>query len=404
MFSARSTRAKRRLMACRGMNSGMGETLEILERLVAFPTVSADSNLAMVAYLREFLGSRGFELHQIDDPTGQKAGLFATLGPSGPGGILLSAHTDVVPVEGQTWTRPPFELTREGRRVFGRGTTDMKGFLACALAAADRASRADLVRPFKLSLSYDEEVGCLGIAHMIGELEGAIGLPDLAIVGEPTSMQVAIGHKGKCGLRAVCHGQSGHSALAPKFVNALHLAADFMAELRALQDRLAATGARDADYGVPYSTAHVGKLSGGMALNMVPDRAEMLLEYRHLATDRSVDLLAAIRQVAERAAAPYRPQFPDARIEVEPYMAYPGLDVPADAPVVQTVMELAQTRETTKVSYGTEAGFFAGLGIPTVVCGPGSMDDQGHKPDESIAIAHLQACDAMLDRVLRQLG
>ena len=381
----------------------MFNTLEILERLVAIPTVSADSNLEMIAFIREYLAKRGFELHQIDDLTGQKAGLFATLGPAGPGGVLLSAHTDVVPVTGQNWTKPPFKLTHGGDRVFGRGTTDMKGFLACMLSAADSASKVNLTQPFKLSLSYDEEIGCVGIAHMIGHLERCVGLPEMAIVGEPTSMQVAIGHKGKGAVRAICHGHSGHSALAPQFLNALNLAADFVRELRTLQKELKESGAQDTAYGVPYSTVHVGKLSGGVALNIVPDRADIDLEYRHLAGDRSEDLLARIKQAAERAMNAHRAQFPDALIETEPYNYYPGLNIAADAPVVQKVQNLVQCDHTTKVAFGTEAGFFDALGIPTVVCGPGSMEGQGHKPDEFITLDQLHDCDRMMDRLMLSL-
>lgn len=382
----------------------MSETLQILERLVQFPTVSAESNLAMIAYIRDYLGTRGFDVHQIGDPTGQKAGLFASLGAAGSGGTLLSAHTDVVPVTGQDWGKPAFELTHSGDRVYGRGTTDMKGFLASTLAAADRASKHNLTQPLKLSLSYDEEIGCVGIAHMINDLDRCIGLPDMAIIGEPTSMQVAIGHKGKGAIRAICHGQSGHSALAPKFLNALSLAADFIAELRVLQKQLAKDGAQDTAYGVPYSTVHVGKMSGGVALNMVPDRAEIFLEYRHLAADNANDLFDRIKQAADRAMATQHAEFPDARIKLELYNAYPGLDVAPDAPIVGCVQNLAQTDQVTKVSFGTEAGFFAALGVPAVVCGPGSMEGQGHKPDEFIALDQLQACDHMMDRVLDTLS
>lgn len=381
----------------------MSDTLNILARLIAFPTVSVDSNLSLIAYVRDHLRTRGFTLHQIDDPTGQKAGLFASLGPAGAGGTLLSAHSDVVPVTGQDWSKPAFEMSRSADRVYGRGTTDMKGFLASALAAADRASRLKLTQPFKLSLSYDEEIGCVGIAHMIGDLERCIGLPDLAIIGEPTSMQVATGHKGKGAIRAICHGQSGHSALAPTFLNALNLAADFIGELRVLQRQLKDSGAQDAAYGVPYSTVHVGKMSGGVALNMVPDRAELVLEYRHLGADNATDLMMWITQAAERAMAAQGPDFPQALIELDLYNSYPGLDVAPKAAVIGRVQQLAQTRQTTKVSFGTEAGFFAELGVPAVVCGPGSMQGQGHKPDEYITLDQLQACDHMMDRVLATL-
>ncbi|KIC17274.1 acetylornithine deacetylase [Leisingera sp. ANG-Vp] len=377
----------------------MTATLDILERLTGFNTVSRNSNLELAAYVEGFLAERGFAVMRLPSPDGSKTGLYAEKGPAGQG-VLLSAHTDVVPVDGQGWTRDPFRLTRDGDRVYGRGTTDMKGYVASALALADRAAKADLKEPLKIALSYDEEIGCVGIQEMLERLAPLIGQPRACFVGEPTEMEVAIGHKGKAALRAVCHGQSGHSALAPNFTNALHLAGDFLAELRALQEDFAANGARDAAYAVPYSTVHAGKMSGGTALNIVPDRAELTFEYRHLAADRGADILARIEAAAKRVSDRYPEQ---ARVEVEQYNAYPGLDVPADSAVVPFAQKLAQSNSTTKVAFGTEAGFFDQLGVPTVVCGPGSMDGQGHKPDEYLELSQLAACDAMMDRILDDL-
>jgi len=377
-------------------------TVEILEKLVGFDTVSARSNLELIDYVTDYLAARGFSVRRIEDPSGAKAGLYAETGPDGPG-VLLSAHTDVVPVEGQPWTRDPFRLTREGDKVYGRGTTDMKGYVASVLALADRAAQADLREPLKIALSYDEEVGCVGIQQMLDQLAPMAGRPRACFVGEPTEMQVAIGHKGKAALRAVCHGQNGHSALAPQFVNALHLAADFVIALRTLQDDFARNGARDMAYAVPYTTVHIGKLSGGMALNIVPDHAELTFEYRHLAADRAEDILTRIQEAADRVTRPYQTAWDGARIEVEQYNAYPGLDVQDSSPVIAYAQKLAQRNDTTKVAFGTEAGFFDGLGIPTVVCGPGSMEGQGHKPDEYLTLQQLNDCDAMMDRILDDL-
>lgn len=377
----------------------MTRTIEILERLVAFDTVSDRSNRALVDFVQDLLQSSGSAVTRVPDPTGTKAGLFASIGPEGAG-VLLSAHTDVVPVAGQAWSRDPFALTAEGARLYGRGTTDMKGFLAAMLAAAEHAARAPLREPLKMAISYDEEVGCLGIAHMIGGMQAAIGLPRAAFVGEPTQMQVAIGHKGKQALRALCHGQAGHSAQAPQFTNALHLAAGFIAELRQMQDWLAAHGAQDVAYDVPCSTVHVGRLTGGTALNIVPDRAEMALEFRHLAQDSPDVLLARIMAAAGRAAAPFGDT---GWIDIEPQAAYPGLATASDAPVVAWAQDLAGQTGTTKVGFGTEAGFFDALGVPSVVCGPGSMTGQGHKPDEFITRDQLAECDRMLTRLVDSL-
>ena len=377
----------------------MTRSIDILERLIAFPTVSADSNLALIDYATGLLGEAGFAVHRLPDETGEKAGLFAALGPDGPGGVMLSGHTDVVPVTGQAWTREPFTLTDGGDRLYGRGTTDMKGFVACALAAAERAASAPLARPLKLALSYDEEVGCIGIPKMLERLDETVGRPDLCIVGEPTSMAIALGHKGKAALRAICRGTAGHSAMAPLFVNALHLACDFVAELRKLQGRIVETGARDEAYDVPYTTLHVGRLEGGRALNIVPDTAIVDFEFRHLAGDSADVLRAKIEAAAERIAAGYRDRCAGAAIEISDIFAYPGLDVTEDDRSVADMLALLPEAGLTKVAFGTEAGCFADVGVPALVCGPGNMD-QGHKPDEFVAKDQLAQCDTMLDRVI----
>ena len=373
----------------------MTGTLDILDRLIAFDTVSAKSNLPLIVYVQDFLTSRGFRVTRIDDPAEPKAGLYAEIGPEGAG-VLLSGHSDVVPVDGQTWTRDPFRLSRAGNRLYGRGTTDMKGFVASMLNVADRASRTTLREPLKLVLSYDEEVGCVGIARMMKDLAPRLSAPRMAVVGEPTGMQVATGHKGKRAFRARVTGEAGHSSLAPQFVNALNVAAVFVQALQGIQADLVKHGARDGDFDVPFSTVHVGVLTGGRALNIVPEEAEMTFELRHLPTDSPDALEERIRTAAERVSARYGTA---GRIEIETLTAYPGLDTRADAPVVAAALDFAQSRAI-KVAFGTEAGFFAAQEIPTVVCGPGDMAGQGHKADEYLTQEQLQACDAMLGRVL----
>lgn len=377
------------------------KTLDILARLIAFPTVSADSNLAIIDYIQDYLQTRGFDVHRVPDQTGRKAGLFARIGPSDRPGIMLSGHTDVVPTAGQSWTTDPFKMTVTNGKAFGRGTTDMKGYLACVMALADRIATADLREPLKISFSYDEEIGCVGIKSMIPKLRETIGLPHLCFVGEPTSMNVAVGHKGKVALQATCHGMDGHSAMAPNFLNALHLATDFVSDLRDLQSDYALNGAQDPAYGVPYSTLHVGKLSGGMALNMVPDKAVIDFEFRHLGADNADDILARIMTVAHKVSAAHKVQFPAAKIDVIQRNAYPGLETDTAHDIVKYAQKQAQAIGTTKVAFGTEAGYFSDhLGVPTIVCGPGSMDGQGHKPDEYIKLAQLAACDAMFNRLI----
>jgi len=380
----------------------MSRTLEILEDLIAFPSVSTESNLPIIGYIEAVLARCGAVTHRLRDETGLKAGLFARIGPATGAGVMLSGHSDVVPVTGQDWSVDPFRLTVRGGRAYGRGTADMKGFLAAMLSAAERAAKLPLTQPLKLAFSWDEELGCLGIPQMLPALASTIGTPGLCIVGEPTGMQIALGHKGKVALRATCFGTAGHSAMAPDFLNAIHLAADFVAEVRGIQADLATQGARDADYGIPYATLHVGKITGGTALNIVPDRAVVDFEVRFPANQPIATIQTAISRAADRVAAACRSDHPAARIEITQVNAYPGLSTSPDAPAVAILRRLLPDAAITKVAFGTEAGFFDAAGVPTIVCGPGSMD-QGHKPDEYIELSELAACDRMCDRLVQHL-
>ena len=378
------------------------ETLEILERLIAFPTVSRDPNAPLMDYVAEALRAGGIEPVLVPNRDGTKANLFASVGGR-EGGVMLSGHTDVVPVEGQDWTRPPFALTREDGRLYGRGTADMKGFVASAIAAMLRAAKMDLAQPLHLALSYDEELGCLGVHSLIELIAQGPARPAMCIVGEPTGLLVATGHKGKTGMRATCRGVEAHSALAPTGLNALHLAADLMAAIRETQARVAEEGLRDGDYDVPYSTLHVGKLNGGVALNIVPNLAVMDFELRNLAGDDPAEVLAPVHAAAARLSAQARARFPEAGIAIEVFNAYPGLDTDRAAEVVRFVQSLTGANGTIKVAFGTEGGLFTEkLGLPTVVCGPGSMA-QGHKPDEFVTEEQMARCDAMLAELLARL-
>ena len=378
----------------------MTRELELLDRLVAFPTVSDQSNLALVDWAQQLLRNAGFQTTRIPGSDAGKTGLYATLGPQRSGGICLSAHTDVVPVAGQNWTRDPFKLTREGPNVYGRGTTDMKGFVACALAAAERAGAADLKRPLSLVLSYDEEIGCVGIREMMPALRNLLGTPEVVVVGEPTSMEIATGHKGKSAFHVSCRGEAGHSAMAPLYINAIHLAARFVDEVRALQAELA-EAIQDPAYEIPYSTLHIGRIKGGRALNMVPDHTTLEMELRHLPQASVDDLTAALHKAAARVCVVENS--PNA-ISVEPTTSYPGLESDPKNPTISWVQKLMNSSNTTKVAFGTEAGFFAELGLNAVVVGPGDMALNGHKPDEAIAVRELEACTAMMDKFLSHLS
>ena len=377
----------------------MTNSLAILHRLISFDTVSHRSNLSLINYVEDYLRARNFRLHKIEDSKQDKAALYAEIGPQTEGGILLSAHSDVVPVADQEWSKPPFQLTRVGERLYGRGTTDMKGFLSEIMALADRAHGMTLRAPLKLLISYDEEIGCLGMRHIQNHLPPILGNPELAIVGEPTEMQVAIGHKGKRAYHVDVTGQSGHSALAPNFVSALHIAVDFVKELRAMQTEISQFGHRDEHYAIPYSTIHVGTLNSGSALNIVPDKAELKIEIRHVAEDDPNSIENRFQEIAEILMQPY-PNI--AKIQLHCEASYPGLAIPIHDPAVALTQKWSGEK-TCKVTFGTEAGFLSELGVPTVVCGPGSMTDQGHKPDESISMEELLKCSRMLEHALQHL-
>jgi acetylornithine deacetylase len=377
----------------------LSRSAELLKALIAFPTVSRTPNLALIEHVAQLLGAAGIPSTIVKDDAGTCANLFASTGPADVPGVMLSGHTDVVPVEGQPWTMPPFEATLRDDRLYGRGTADMKGFVACAVIAMIDASTRALRKPLQLALSYDEEIGCVGVRRLIDVLELAPVRPELCVVGEPTMMQIATGHKGKAAYRAICCGQEGHSALAPKYLNAIHVAADWISGIRAAQQSLAETGARDDGYDVPYSTIHVGTIRGGKALNIVPNECTLDFEIRMLAADRAERILDDIRSRAESASAANgagQATLP----QVEEVNAYPGLDTHVASDAVRFLESLlpADTQKR-KVAFGTEGGLFSTrLSVPAVVCGPGDID-VAHKPDEYVALAQLDACDAFLARL-----
>lgn len=379
------------------------DSIDLLARLLAHDSVSRNPNRALIDEVAGFLRGAGLDPILLPDPSGAKANLFVTVGPQDRGGVLLSGHTDVVPVDGQAWTVPPFALTRRDGRLYGRGAADMKGFVACALSAVLRAAGRDLRTPLHLGLSYDEELGCLGVGSLIDMLARAPFRPLLCLVGEPTGMQVATGHKGKIALRTVCTGREAHSALAPLGLNAIHLAADFLGRLRALQELLEREGPRDADYDVPYTTVHAGRIDGGVALNIVPNCCVLDFEIRNVMEDDLGALIVGLRREADGLAEAARRQAPEAGIAVEELFSYPGLGTPTDAGAVRFVQSLIGANGTIKVAFGTEGGLFSErLGVPTVLCGPGSMA-QGHKPDEYVTEEQMARCDAMLATLVQRL-
>ncbi|PRX08545.1 UNVERIFIED_ORG: acetylornithine deacetylase [Martelella mediterranea] len=375
--------------------------IEWLSRLIAYPTISSDSNLELIETVQEALVARGAVVKTFPDPTGKKASLLARLGPEGNDGLMLSAHVDVVPVAGQSWTHPPFELTRDDERLYGRGTTDMKGFVACVLAMAEALETKTLTKPLWIALSYDEEVGCAGVGDMLSFIKGRGIRPDFVVVGEPTSLRIGVGHKGKIGYRADCHGLARHSAEAPLALNALHLATDIVVALRKIQADLVENGAREEGYSVPYATVHSGVLNGGTAVNIVPSTATLIFEARFPVIEDSTSLDKRIRQSIDAISNEAALRLEGTGIVLQETLAYPGLAVDPRLPALRRFAScLPDGTETCRLSFGTEGGLFSqALGVPVVVCGPGDMT-QGHQPDEFIEASQLEACNAMLGQTI----
>ncbi|MFT3986031.1 acetylornithine deacetylase [Aestuariivirga sp.] len=382
----------------------MSASLDLLHTLTAFPTVSRDSNLDLIAYVRDYLGKLGITSMLAPSEDGRKANLWATIGPADTPGIVLSGHTDVVPVEGQAWSTDPFTLTARDGNLYGRGSADMKGFIACCLAMAPQAVKAKLKTPIHFAFSYDEEIGCVGVRRLLDLLKDAPVKPRLCIVGEPTMMQAVTAHKGKLGFRVTAFGLEAHSSLAPIGVNAIYMAADLIGAIRAIQKDIAEHGVRDGDYEVAFTTLHVGKMQGGEVMNIVPNRASFDFEIRYLPEDDEGAIVARIRAAAEKIAETYRPVYPDARFSFAELQSYPAMNTPVDSEAVKFVHALTGGNSTGKITFGTEGGLFQkALGTPAVVCGPGNIA-VAHKPDEYVSEAQMAQCDRMMARLVEKLS
>lgn len=373
---------------------------DILTQLVAFDTTSRNSNLALIDHVRAFLSAYGIDSRLIMDATGQKANLWATIGPGDQSGVILSGHTDTVPVDDQNWTSDPFALDARDGRLYGRGSCDMKGFLACALAAVPQLVKRDLTRPVHLAFSYDEEVGCVGVIGLLEMLQQENIRPAMCIVGEPTLMEVVIGHKAKRSMRVTVRGHSCHSSLAPQGVNAVDYAARMIVKIQDIGNRLASLGGADADYDIPFSTAHTGTVHGGTALNIVPDSCTFQCEFRVLPSQDADALVQELRDYASRELEPMMQRIaPDAGIDIDLYAQFPGLDTAPDTEIVTLAKRLTGKNGHSKVAFGTEGGRFAQMiNVPTIICGPGSIG-HAHKPDEYVEMSQLDACDDFLTKI-----
>lgn len=375
----------------------------MIERLIAFDTTSRNSNLELIHYVRDYLADLGVTASLVHDAEGRKANLYATLGPGDRPGIALSGHTDVVPIDNQDWTRDPWQVSQGDGRLFGRGTCDMKSFIAVALAHTPRFLEAGLQTPVHLCFSYDEEVGCKGVPSLLDFLASQPVKPAMCVVGEPTDMKVVTGHKGK---RSVCchvRGKEAHSSLAPYGVNAVNAAARVVGHLADMAARKAEEGPFDPDFDVAYTTVHTGTIDGGTQLNIVPGHCRFEFEFRYLPQDDPDALLGEVKRFAEEAVAPAMREIdPATGFTWEELSSFPGLDLAPGAEVVELAKALSGGNDTCKVAFGTEAGLFDQRGIPTVVCGPGSID-QAHKPDEFVTLEQVALCERFMDRLEERL-
>ena len=377
-------------------------SIEMIGKLVGIPTVSRDSNLDLIDYAHALLRDLGAQVRLTFDDDRRKANLFATLGPRREGGLVLSGHTDVVPVDGQKWDTDPFSLVEKDGRLYGRGTSDMKSFIAIVLALLpEYVARLD--RPLHVALSYDEEVGCLGVGRLIDDLLRSDLRPSACLVGEPTLMTPVIAHKGKRSFRCSVRGLAGHSAYAPAAVNAVEAAAEAVAYLKRIARRIRDGGPFDHGFDVPHTTVHTGVIRGGTALNIVPHECSFDFEVRHLPGDDPEALLAELRAYIEKELEPEM-RAVDARtgFDIVQLSEIPALDVRPETALVGLVQELTGRNEVGKVSYGTEGSQFQRAGMPAVVCGPGSIA-QAHKPNEYIEVEQVRQCEAFLRKLMDRM-
>ncbi len=379
--------------------------LEMIDRLIGIPTVSRDSNLGVIELARDHLAALGLKPHLVYDREQKKANLFCTLAEDVAAaktrGVVLSGHTDTVPVDGQDWATDPFKAEHRDGRIHGRGTADMKGFIAIALAWAPKFLAAQARLPVHLSLTFDEETTFLGVRGLVADLAERGIRPAGCVIGEPTDMQAIVAHKGKRDYCCRVRGREAHSSLTPTAVNAIEYAAQVIGFIRALAARMAREEKKDTRFEVPHSTLQTGVIHGGIATNVVPRDCEFFFEMRNIpATPHD----AMSRQIIEHAQAllpEMKAVAPEADIAFEMGLDLPAFLIAADAPVVKWAQQLARTQHlgTGAVSFATEAGMFAGIGIPTVVLGPGSIA-QAHKPDEFITYEQIAACEQFFGRIV----
>jgi acetylornithine deacetylase len=374
----------------------------LIQKLVGFPTVSRDSNLALLDWVRDYLAGFGIESVYTHNDEGTKANLWATLpsrdGNATRGGIVLSGHTDVVPVDGQPWDTDPFTVTVRGDRAHGRGVTDMKSFSATGLAMVPELLERGLRHPIHFALSYDEEVGCIGVRRLIEDIRGKGIAPLGCIVGEPTGMQLVLAHKGKVGWRCRVRGHEAHSSLPTLGVNAVQIACEIVAYIGVRARQFRDGPGQDGAYDVPYTTPHVGVIHGGTALNIVPRDCWFDFEIRHLPFDDPLQFGKDVEAFARRFLPAMHAVSRDTFIEFDLISVLPGMDTHDGSPIAQLAHECNQHAGTGKVSFGTEAALFHGIDIATVICGPGHIA-QAHQPNEWVSLDQLARCESFMRRL-----
>ncbi len=369
---------------------------EILKALIEFPSVVGQPNAAIVGWIARYLGELGIEAQLLAGPEGDRANLFATIGPRDVPGLVLSGHMDVVPAQEPQWSADPFRLRVNGDKLFGRGTSDMKGFLAAALAIVPSLIALKPGRPIHLAFSYDEEAGCRGVPHLIAALPSLCALPAAAVIGEPSGLRPILAHKGKAAARAEVHGRSGHSSRPDLGLNAIHAMGRVIAAANGAAAKLSG-GLLDPVFEPPYSTIQIGTIRGGEALNIIPESCIVEIEARAIAGESPAALLEPVRAALESLRAE------GFGSSWQPIASYPALSLPADAPIARLMTQVTGETPLAAVSYGTEAGLYQAAGIDAIICGPGDIA-RAHKPDEYVTRGELAACVDMLERLCAEFA
>lgn len=374
--------------------------ITILEKLIAFDTVSARSNLGLIRWIGDYLTALGVPVEIVSAPDGQpKANLWATIGPMNDGGIVLSGHTDVVPVEGQPWSSDPFRLREADGRLYGRGTSDMKGFIALCLALVPDMLAKPLRTPLHFAFSYDEEVGCLGAPHLLRTIGANLPRPRIAIIGEPTGMKLGVRHKGIYSFQTEVTGRDGHSSQPQRGVNAIALAAAMIGELMRLYERVQEEGPFDRAFDPAHSSLNIGVIEGGSAVNIIARQCRFLWDFRAVPGGDPAQILQPLADFAARRLAEIRPEFPEVDIVTTPRVSAPPLLEEHDSAAEALLKQLTGANETVSLPFATEAGQFQEAGMSAIVCGPGFIA-QAHQPDEYVDRDQLAACDVLLRRLV----